>query len=66
MIEPGLTPQNNIKLKFKNIDDLVNGFYLARLYGGIHWNSTLKLSKNAGISIAEKTYKKLLDLNIIY
>jgi len=65
LIEPGLTPQNNITLKFKTVDDLVDNFCLARLYGGVHWDSTLKISKKAGIDIAKKTYQKLVDKNII-
>jgi hypothetical protein len=65
LIEPGLTPKTNITLKFKTVDDLVNNFCLARLYGGIHWESTLKLSKQAGICVTNKTYKKLVEEHIV-
>jgi hypothetical protein len=65
LIEIGLTPKEYIILKFNTIDDFVEIFCLSRLFSGIHWNSTLLLSKAAGISITEKTYNKLVDNHII-
>jgi len=64
-IEPGLTPQNPIVLTWNTIYDWANQCGISRLYGGVHWDSTIKASEKQGFDIAINVYKKLIEKNIL-
>lgn len=65
IIEPGLTPENPIVLTWPTIFDWAIQCGVSRLYGGIHWESSIKASEKQAEFVAEKVVEKLNKFNIL-
>jgi len=59
-IEPGITPQNQVKLHFKNLKVMYKTAGLSRIYGGIHTFQTNAISQKLGKYIFLRTKRKLI------
>jgi hypothetical protein len=63
-IEPGLTPQKDTRLVIRTITELYEMCGRSRVYGGIHSESTNKLSGKIGDSVYTSVSNKLKSFNI--
>lgn len=60
VIEPGITPKQQIVLRYKTVADLYNAAGISRVYGGIHSNQTNDVSAKLADWVYEQTYSKLV------
>lgn len=60
LVEPGITPHNQIKLQFETLKEMYDTAGLSRIYGGIHTYNTHKVSQLLGKYIVRKFKRKLM------
>ena len=58
-IEPGVTPKENIVLRYKTLEELAAMAGLSRVYGGIHTFETNEVSAELGGWVSNQTHTKL-------
>jgi len=56
-IEPGITPANDLVLNWDNWTDFENDCGLSRLWGGVHFYSSIPAGINLGHQIADISYE---------
>jgi len=62
VVEPGISPVNDLTLTWNTIDDWVNESGRSRQWGGVHFTQAIDVSLDVCPQIADKVYSKLEPL----
>jgi len=65
IINPSITPADNVRLKFKTWDDWATVCGLSRVYGGIHFQLSVDRSRSIGKDIGKPILDKLFEHKIL-